>query len=251
MDLLIDLHAGNLRQGPGSKESFLQALNMLPLDKNQALQVADIGCGTGSSSLLLAAHTQWKIQAVDLFPKFLDLLREQAEVNGISEQIETISASMDALPFQPKSLDLIWSEGAIYNMGFEKGLAYWSRFLKPNGYVAISEICWTSEERPDEIQTYWNDNYPEIGRVEDKIQAFKLQAFEPLGYFLLPETDWLENYYLPLEASIPNFLQQQQHSADAKAIAEETKEEIALYHRFGKYFSYGFFVAQLKGSSES
>ena len=29
---------------------------------------------------------------------------------------------MDALPFENEELDLIWSEGAIYNIGFEKGV---------------------------------------------------------------------------------------------------------------------------------
>jgi len=41
---------------------------------------------------------------------------------------------MDDLPFQDEELDLIWSEGAIYNIGFERGLIEWRKFLK---YIAI------------------------------------------------------------------------------------------------------------------
>ena len=37
---------------------------------------------------------------------------------------------MDALPFQEEELDLIWSEGAIYNIGFERGMNEWNKFLK-------------------------------------------------------------------------------------------------------------------------
>ncbi len=37
---------------------------------------------------------------------------------------------MDALPFAAGSPDAIWSEGAIYNMGFESGVRQWHRFLR-------------------------------------------------------------------------------------------------------------------------
>ena len=59
-----------------------------------------------------------EIVAVDLFPEFLEVLQSRAQEAGLTGRIETLAASMDALPFEPESLDLIWSEGAIYNLGF-------------------------------------------------------------------------------------------------------------------------------------
>jgi hypothetical protein len=44
---------------------------------------------------------------------------------------------MEDLHLEASSLDLIWSEGAIYNMGFEKGLQSWHQFLKTGGYIAV------------------------------------------------------------------------------------------------------------------
>ena len=57
---------------------------------------------------------------------------------------------------------LIWSEGAIYNIGFERGLKEWRRFLKEGAYLAVSEASWFTEKRPAEIETFWQDAYPEI-----------------------------------------------------------------------------------------
>jgi len=40
---------------------------------------------------------------------------------------------MQALPFREASFDLIWSEGAVYVMGFDAGLAQWRRGSNPAG----------------------------------------------------------------------------------------------------------------------
>lgn len=38
--------------------------------------------------------------------------------------------SMENLPFGDREYDIIWSEGAIYNIGFERGVIDWNRYLK-------------------------------------------------------------------------------------------------------------------------
>ena len=58
----------------------------------------------------------------------------------MQDRVKGIVGSMDNLPFQNEELDLIWSEGAIYNIGFERGLNEWRRYLKPGGYIAVSEV---------------------------------------------------------------------------------------------------------------
>jgi methylase of polypeptide subunit release factors len=89
--LLVDLHRDGTRQGPGSDEETLRALELTRLDRAAELQVADIGCGTGASTLALASRLpSARIAAVDLFPEFLDILAERARAAGCSEQIETL-----------------------------------------------------------------------------------------------------------------------------------------------------------------
>ena len=161
-ELLIDLHRHANRQGPGGEEETRRALELAGLDRSRPLKIADIGCGTGAASLLLARDLNAEITAVDFLPTFLDELQSKAQEHGVAERITTLECSMDALPFSPEEFDVIWSEGAVYNMGFEAGVSAWSRFLKPGGKLIVSEITWLSVTRPPELQSYWDSEYPEI-----------------------------------------------------------------------------------------
>ena len=93
---------------------------------------------------------------------------------------------MDDLPFEEDSLDAIWAEGAVYNLGFGRGIAYFKRFLKPDGILAVSEITWLAQSRPDELTTYWTDMYSEITTVADKIRRLEDNGFVLKGYFPVP-----------------------------------------------------------------
>jgi ubiquinone/menaquinone biosynthesis C-methylase UbiE len=145
LKLLIDLHLTADRQGPGGEAETRRAIELAGLAKRRNLKLADIGCGTGASTLVLAKALDAHIFAVDFLPDFLDVLRSRAGSAGVADRIEAVTASMDALPIEPGSLDAIWSEGAIYNMGFENGVRQWRRFLKPGGILAVSELTWLTE----------------------------------------------------------------------------------------------------------
>lgn len=243
-DLLIDLHENGPRQGPGSAIHTKQAINLSGLlGHTTTLKVADIGCGTGASTLVLAENLNAEITAVDLFPQFLNILTIEAKKKGYADQIKTIACSMDNLPFEKSSLDLIWIEGAIYNMGFEKGIAYFKRFLKPGGILVTSEITWLRQNRPDEITSYWKNEYPEIATAADKIRVIEQQGFILKGYFPLPEGCWIDHYYNPLQSRFDAFLAKHD-TEEAKSIINVEINEIALYKKYRSYYSYGFYIAQ-------
>lgn len=130
MELMMHLHLNNERQGPGSEATTLLALQLAQIDRNRSYKIADIGCGTGAQTLTLAQSLQGEILAVDLFPEFLTKLEERLQSQTLTASVTPICASMDQLPFETGTLDLIWSEGAVYNMGFQKGVTYWKDFSK-------------------------------------------------------------------------------------------------------------------------
>ena len=242
--LLIDLHKGNKRQGPGGVGHTRRALHLAELTRtSRPLQVADIGCGTGASTLTLAENLNAHITAVDLFQDFLDVLTADVRKRGVADKITTLAASMEELPFDHGSLDVMWSEGAIYTMGFAKGVTSFKRFLKPGGILALSEITWLTRERPAEIQQHWDAEYPEIATASEKIGVLEDRGFVLKGYFPLPESGWIENYYTPLENSFAGFIAKHE-SEEARSIVEAEKAEIALYKKYRAYYSYGFYIAQ-------
>ncbi|WPF87427.1 class I SAM-dependent methyltransferase [Cyanobacterium aponinum AL20118] len=242
--LLIDLHKNAYRQGPGGDTESKKALDLGMLDKSQPLKIADIGCGTGASALLLGNLLDAQITAVDFLQDFLDILNTRAKNSGLAEKISTLCCSMENLPFEDEEYDVIWSEGAIYNMGFEKGVIDWNRYLKVGGLLVVSEITWISNSRPLEIQQYWEKEYPEIDVSSSKIKILEKNGYSPIGYFVLPEHCWLDNYYQPMQNNFQDFLLRNGNSEDARAIVEAENEEIELYKKYKNYYSYGVYIAK-------
>lgn len=245
--LLIDLHQRQSRQGPGGNSETSLAITLSGLSPKSALMVADIGCGTGASSLVLAQELSAKITAIDLFPEFLVELEQRAEAAGVSDRIETRAASMNDRLFEDGSLDAIWSEGAIYNMGFENGIRAWRRFLKPGGILAVSELTWLTKDRPRELTEHWEAEYPEVDTASAKLRLLEAHGYSPIGYFPLPKHCWLENYYRPLQSGFDAFVARHEGSDAARSVVEAERKEIALYERYSDYMSYGFYMARKVG----
>lgn len=241
---LICEYFSNLeRQGPGSPEVTVKALSFINgLTENS--RIADIGCGTGGQTMTLAAHTPGQITGIDLFPAFIDLFNANARRHNLQQRVCGTVGSMDSLPFQKEELDLIWSEGAIYNIGFERGLKEWRQFLKPGGYIAVSEASWFTEERPDEIDHFWKDAYPEIDTIANKVGQLQRAGYVPVATFILPENCWTEHFYGPQATVQTAFLEKHAGNATAEAFIANERREAALFDSYKEFYGYVFYIGK-------
>ena len=244
LSLLIDLHRLADRQGPGGEAQTRLAIELAGLAARRDLKLADIGCGTGASTLVLARELDARVSAVDLIPDFLAILQSRAAAAGLASRIDAVCAAMDALPFHDASLDVIWSEGAVYNIGFESGVRAWRRCLRPGGILAVSELTWLTARRPEELEAHWRGQYPEVGPASDKVAVLERAGYAPLGYFVLPEHCWLDAYYRPLQRGFAGFLARHDASDAAQAVVAAEAREIALYERYRAHVGYGFYIAR-------
>jgi SAM-dependent methyltransferase len=242
--LLLDLHQDGPRQGPGGEDETRLAIVLSGLKEGINLKVADIGCGTGASTLVLASELDAQVTAVDVLSGFLAVLEASASRAGFADRITTLAASMDALPFVENHYDAIWSEGAIYTIGFAAGVAAWRKFLKPGGILAVSELTWLTDERPDELRRHWEEEYPEVNTASAKMAVLERCGYSPIGYFALPERCWLDNYYRPLRKRFGDFLERHGTSDTAKAIVAAEENEISLYERCKGFVGYGYYIAR-------
>lgn len=244
LELIVDFHKDAHQQGPGSENETKRALEITGIAKNKNLKIADIGCGTGSHTIVLAQNTNAQIVGVDLFPEFLDKLDDKANELGFQDRIKTLAKSMEELPFANDEFDIIWSEGAIYNMGFETGVKNWKDYLKAGGYLCVSEITWITDSRPKEVEDFWIKEYPEVDNASGKIKILEDNGFTLAGYFYLKQDSWIKNYYEPIKERFSTFLERHNHSEMAKEVVKEYKTEIEEYQKYKDYYSYGFYIAR-------
>jgi SAM-dependent methyltransferase len=241
--LICEYFSALERQGPGSREITIKALSFIENLKNES-RIADIGCGTGGQTMVLAQNAPGKITAIDLFPTFIDLFNANAARLNLQDRIRGIVGSMDKLPFQEEELDLIWCEGAIYNIGFERGLNEWRKLLKKGGYIAVSESSWFTDERPEEINRFWLDAYAEIDTIPKKVAQMQKAGYIPVATFVLPEYCWTDNYHTPQVAIQEPFLNKYRGNKTAEDFVAYQIHEAQLYEKYKEYYGYVFYIGR-------
>jgi SAM-dependent methyltransferase len=244
LDLLIDLHVRNDRQGPGSDEETRRAIGLCRLDSSRPLDIADFGCGTGASTLVLARELPGRVTALDAAAPFIDRLRERAGASGLADRIDARVAPMESPPFEDGSFDLLWSEAAIYNIGFGAGARAWRRLLRPGGVLAVTELTWTTPERPAEIEQHWAGEYPGIATLPANLRTLEDAGYRPLAAFFLPASCWQDHYYGPLEASFERFLARHPQREACRRLIHAEQHEMRLFDRWGAWYGYAFYIAQ-------
>lgn len=242
-NIICEYFSNLKRQGPGSPEVTKKALSFID-HLNQESRIADIGCGTGGQTMVLAQHTQGTITGIDLFPRFIELFNEQAYSLNVHNRVKGIVGSMDQLSFQNEELDLIWSEGAIYNIGFERGLNEWRKFLKPNGFIAVSEVSWFTDTRPEEIESFWNEAYPEIKTIPEKVAQMQKAGYVPVAAFILPENCWTDHFYAPQVKAQEAFLHKHAGNSTVEELVANQRHEAMLYSRYKDYYGYVFYIGK-------
>ncbi len=242
-NLICEYFSSMERQGPGSPEMTVKALSFIDNLTSES-RIADLGCGTGGQTMTLARNAPGMITGIDLFPVFVDLFNANARNLGLDNRVKGIAGSMDDLPFKDEELDLIWSEGAIYNIGFEKGLKYWRKFLKPGGYVAVTEASWFTEERPKEIEAFWNTAYPAIDTIPSVLNILQKSGYVPAACFILPEICWMENFYDLQVKAQEIFLEKHRGNKMAEDLVENERHEARLYDRYKDYYGYVFYIGK-------
>ncbi len=244
MSIFFELHQDLPREGPGDNESTRRALALIPGLPARPM-ILDVGCGPGMQTLELARQTGGQIVAVDTHQPFLNKLEQSARQSGYQEQITTRNVSMVSLDFEPASFDLIWSEGAIYIMGFEQGLRLWRKFLKPGGCIAVTEISWIRPEPPAELAAYWNREYPAMHSTQENLASLAACGYRSLGHFVLPETSWWENYYNPLAQRLARLRAKYAGDPEANQLLDANQLEMEFYRKYSAWYGYVFYVMQI------
>lgn len=242
LNIIREFFSNSERQAPGSPEETLKALSFID-GLTEKSKVADIGCGTGGQTMVLGQNTSCEITGIDLCPDYIEQFNRDAQSKNLQNRVKGIVGTMKNLPFQEEELDLIWSEGAIYNIGFKQGLSQWRKFLKQGGYIAVTENTWFSEDRPAEIQDFWQKAYPEIDTIPNKVAQMQEAGFLPIATYVLPESVWLD-YYNWQTLRRKFFLKKYKGNEAVEDFIDSQQYEAELYYKYKAYYGYAFYIGK-------
>lgn len=235
------LHSDLPREGPGNDDATLKALKMLP-PLPASPRVLDVGCGPGRQTMVLARTLRTPIVAVDNHEPFLAQLRASAENEGLNHLIVPRLGRMEALDEKPGTVDLIWAEGSIFIVGFAEGPRLWRPLLRGNGVVVISELTWLTDDPPDEVATYFRNEYPPMTSMNGNIESAIDAGYDLLDHFVLPRQAWWDQYLTPITHRMEELNPEAEQDEALAAVLAETERELDICTRFGDAFGYVFYL---------
>jgi SAM-dependent methyltransferase len=230
------------RQGPGSLACTRRALSLcreLPASP----RVLDLGCGSGSQTLHLASLTTGSILAIDRHPPLIERLNAKSAEQGLSGRVEARIGDMSALDLPAESFDLVWSEGALYNLGLETALPMCAGLLRPRGHLAFTEAVWRTTDAPSAVREAFAD-YSTMGQIEDVVPLFETHGLSLVEHFDLPDEAWWDDFYTPMERQIEALRVKYAGDAEALSALDELAQEPEMHRHSGHHYGYTFFVAR-------
>ena len=238
-DALFTLHSGVLQEAPGSDATTRRALKATGL--SGAISIADMGCGLGAASLMLAqALPVREVTTIDLYQPYLDALEARAQAAGIAAQT-TIAASEIVTPkLSTASLDLIWYEGAFYFLGVTQGLSVRKPPLKPGGRIVFLEVVWLTEEPSKDAALMWME-YPQMTTWAGVLERIDAAGFSVINDFLQPDSDWRE--YLCSLGARATALRPESDEA-LRGVLDSAEQEASLFERHGDTYGCQMFITE-------
>jgi len=183
--------------------------------------ILDVGCGSGVPTMELAKLSNGRIIGLDIDQSQLDRLKRKIERAGLSDRVKTVKCSIFDMDFPNKSFDIIWAEGSIAIIGFERGLKEWGRFLKPNGFIIVHD---------------------DMGNIAEKIEQISSCGYELVEHFTLDEDTWWFEYYSPLERRVNEIRSKYADKPEVLALLDREQHEIDMFKKKPKRYCSVFFI---------
>ena len=188
-------------------------------------RILDIGCGSGVSTLELAELSNGEIIGIDIDQSALNRFRKYIEKAGLSDRVRVVNCSMSDMDFPHESFDIVWAEGSIYAVGFEKGLREWKHFLKSGGYMVIHD---------------------EEGNVRRKLKDISSCGYEIIDYFVLSTEIWRDEYFTPLERLINKYRKTHSDNPDILEELRQAQKDSDTFKKFPEHNSSVCFILNKK-----
>jgi len=132
--------------------------------------IADLGAGDGAFALMLAQNAQ-RVIAVDSSEKMLEVGREQARRNNITN-IEFRHGDMEELPLDAASVDLVFFSQSLHHAAHpDRALREGARILRPSGRIVVLDLA---RHRYEQARELYADEW--LGFAESDLESMLIAA---------------------------------------------------------------------------
>ncbi len=160
--------------------------------RDEALQIADVGCGAGTQTRLWAARGHMA-HGADINAALIELAQQRAQQDGLRVQFTVASATR--LPWDDESMDVCIAPELLEHVAdWRSCLNEFVRILKPGGvlYLSTSNVLCPSQEEFDLPMYSWypaplKRHYEELARTTRP---------ELAGHATYPAVNWFSFYGL-------------------------------------------------------
>jgi SAM-dependent methyltransferase len=242
-EIFFDVFGALPRQGPGNRASLERALRLCG-DLPPSPAVLDLGCGVGGQTLALAERTSGPIVAIDSHAPWIHQLTRTVAERGLSERVRPMIGDMARPTFEPGSFDLIWSEGALYNIGIDRALSLYRPLLRAGGHFVFSDAVWRKDNPPAEVKASFDFDYPTMGWAADILATIQRRGLDVIGHFTLPDEAWWDDFYSPMERRLAELRVRHAGDGEALAVLDQIAREPELHRRYSDYYAYELFVVR-------
>ena len=220
-EVLKELDEEDLRKN--FNKYTVQAFQSLPvMDKPKIL---DIGCGSGIPTLELARISGGEVVGLDIDDAKIKTLEKMIEKEGMDDQVQAMIGSMLDIKLPDESFDIIWAEGVIRFIGFERALNEWKRLLAPDGFIVI------------------HDDRKEVNA---KLELITTCGYHLIEHFKLPDDAWWIEFYEPLETRLCELQEKYGDDPEVLKVLDKKRREVEDAKNNPKDYRSVFYIIQKK-----
>ena len=133
--------------------------------------VADIGCGEGDLTLLLARFAK-RVTAIDLSAQMLRVVQERSAEAGVAGRVAVEKGDLEKLPLKANSEDAVFVSQVLHHATRPgQALKEAARILKPGGQMVLLDL---SRHDQEWVRDEWADQW--LGFDEKELKGWLKEA---------------------------------------------------------------------------
>jgi ubiquinone/menaquinone biosynthesis C-methylase UbiE len=125
---------------PGGRRSTEQLFGLARIEPGH--KVLEVGCGVGTTAMLIAQRFGAIVSAVDLDERMVQTTRRNVVAAGLSDTIEVARADIQDLPYADGQFDRVVIEAVTMFVDRERAAGECVRVCRPAGRVVDHEFIW-------------------------------------------------------------------------------------------------------------